>query len=174
MYKTLLHRNTPRRYYVSGGIYFITTKTYSNYEYFRAPIFCKLFMDDFEISKKLKQFRLYAFCLIYDHLHLLVQPYEKYDISEVMHNLKMNVSRNINKNIGYEVPVGEDTYPRLREDNHLKFKWQRGFYDHVIRDEQDFLNHYHYTIYNYLKHNLPQNWQYTSLNFPELTDSFHN
>jgi len=33
-----------------------------------------------------------------------------------------------------------------------------------IRDEKDFVNHYHYTVYNHLKHILPENWKYTSLN----------
>lgn len=157
------HRNAPKRYYIPGGIYFITTKTHRNYEYFREPILCELFMEDLEICKELKRFCLYAFCLIYDHLHLLLRPCDAYDISEIMHNIKMNSSRNINKAI-----VGEDTYPRLRGDNYPKFKWQQGFYDHVIRGEKDFENHYWYTAYNFEKHKLSNNWKYTSLNFPEL------
>jgi REP element-mobilizing transposase RayT len=164
----MLHRNTPQRYYVPGGIYFITTKTSCNYKYFREPVLCELLMENLIICKELKQFRLYAFCLTYDHLHLLLQPCDKYDISKVMHNLKMNLSRNINKVIDYKDPVGEDTYPHLRGNNYPKFKWQRGFYDHVIRDEKDFENHYRYTVYNFKKHGLLDNWEYTSLNFPEL------
>jgi len=30
--------------------------------------------------------------------------------------------------------------------------WQRGFWDHVIRDERDFVNHFHYIHYNPVKH----------------------
>lgn len=53
-----------------------------------------------------------------------------------------------------------------------KFSWQSSFHDHLIRDENetDYHNHYEYTIYNYLKHGLTENWKYTSLNYPELID----
>ncbi|MCX6746232.1 MAG: hypothetical protein NTX00_04440, partial [Candidatus Parcubacteria bacterium] len=58
-----------------------------------------------------------------------------------------------------------------------KFRWQLSFYDHYIRFHDDHLRrqkdwdyHYDYTIYNHLKHGLPENWQYTSLNYPELID----
>jgi hypothetical protein len=50
------------------------------------------------------------------------------------------------------------------------FKWQKSFHDHIIRDETDFNHHYHYAVYNFLKHGLPRNWKYTSLRCPEITD----
>ena len=60
-----------------------------------------------------------------------------------------------------------------------KFKWQSSFYDHYIRfhnnhlkKEKDWNYHYNYTVYNHLKHGLPDNWKYTSLNYPELIDYF--
>ena len=51
-----------------------------------------------------------------------------------------------------------------------KFKWQKSYRDHIIRNEKDFENHYHYTVYNFQKHNLPDDWKYTSLNYKELVD----
>jgi len=50
------------------------------------------------------------------------------------------------------------------------FRWLRSFHDHIIRNDKDFQNHYHYTIYNHLKHNLPENWKYTSLKYSEIID----
>jgi REP element-mobilizing transposase RayT len=59
-----------------------------------------------------------------------------------------------------------------------KFRWQKSFYDHhirfhdnIVRQEKDWDYHYNYTIYNHIKHGLPENWKYTSLNYPELIDS---
>jgi REP element-mobilizing transposase RayT len=52
-----------------------------------------------------------------------------------------------------------------------KFKWQKSFYDHVIRCEYDFEDQSDYVIYNFLEHGLPKNWKYTSLNFPGLLDT---
>ena len=53
---------------------------------------------------------------------------------------------------------------------HSKFKWQKSFHDHIIRGEDDLQNHWNYTMYNFIKHNLPENWKYTGLNYPELID----
>jgi len=184
-----LHRNSQKRFYGPDKIYFIVTKTYKNYPYFKEPIFCDLFLEELKLGKKLKQFKLYGFCLVYDHLNLLIGPREKYNISQVMKSLKENISRDINyimANRHYEgdtstcrLPLrrliaelqkqfidkyGEPQYARPR------FKWQKSFHDHVIRDEKDFANHYTYTVDNYAKHNLPEDWRYTSSNFEDLID----
>jgi len=49
-----------------------------------------------------------------------------------------------------------------------KFKWQKSYHDHIIRDEEDFENHYNYTVYNFQKHNSPSDWKYTLLNYNDL------
>ena len=51
-----------------------------------------------------------------------------------------------------------------------KFKWQKSYHDHIIRNAKDFENHRHYTIYNFQKHNLPESWKYTSLNYDRMVD----
>jgi putative transposase len=46
--------------------------------------------------------------------------------------------------------------------------WQRGFWDHIIRDEQDLKNHIDYIHWNPLKHRVakfPQNWKYSTYQF---------
>ena len=40
----------------------------------------------------------------------------------------------------------------------------------MIRDERDFENKYIYTVYNFRKHKLPNDWQYTSLNYEDMVD----
>ena len=51
-----------------------------------------------------------------------------------------------------------------------KFKWQKSYYDHIIRNKKDFEYHYNYTVYNFQKHKLPDDWKYTSLNYENLVD----
>jgi REP element-mobilizing transposase RayT len=41
-----------------------------------------------------------------------------------------------------------------RKDEAMKFQWQKSFYDHVIRGEQDFLQHLNYILGNAVKHKL--------------------
>lgn len=200
-----------KRIHIPGEIYFVTCKTQNNYPYFEEEVFCKLWIEELRICKEIKECELYAFSLLLEHFHMMVKPGEKYNISKIMHCLKRNFSRDINKIInptpGGEVPKPrrEDTQPRRDDapycDNHrhdhphgedmdlrllvLKnkflqkygthhnfppFQWQRSFYDHYIRDETDFENHYDYILNNPHKHGLGPKWKHTSKNFPGLLD----
>ena len=54
--------------------------------------------------------------------------------------------------------------------NHRKEKevWQRRFWEHAIRDEDDWQNHMDYIHYNPVKHGLvqtPVDWQHSSFNY---------
>ena len=43
--------------------------------------------------------------------------------------------------------------------------WQRRFWEHLIRDEQDFIRHVEYIHYNLVRHgyvNDPKDWEYSS------------
>ena len=44
--------------------------------------------------------------------------------------------------------------------------WQRRYYDHIIRNENDLLKHIDYIHFNSMKHYniLPKNWKYSSFN----------
>ncbi len=203
-----LHKNSPKRIYVPDAVYYIVVKTQDNYPYFKEQIFCDLFMENLKLCKQLKGFKLYGFSIIYDHVNLLIRPNEHFNISQIIKSLKENTSRDINVVMGYTfgnyLPnVGDTPTCRLRgrEDYeypdkqfesfrsqfvslsgqpnpHPKFKWQKSFYDHIIRfhdnivhQEKDWDFHYDYTVYNQIKHGLPEDWQYTSINYPELVDS---
>lgn len=44
--------------------------------------------------------------------------------------------------------------------------WQRRFWEHLIRDEEDFIKHCDYIHYNPVRHQLcptPQDWQFSSI-----------
>lgn len=109
-----LHRNSQKRIYGEDYIYFITTNTQRRFPYFKEKIFCELFVENLRICKELKKFKLYGFVVIPDHVHLLIQPNDEYNISKTMKSLKENFSRNANiiMNITNE---GETTSSRLRE-----------------------------------------------------------
>lgn len=92
--------------------------------------------------------RAYAF--LPDHFHLLIFVPKTTDISKLAQSIQRNFTRNYKKAHGINEPV------RL---------WQRGFWDHVIRDERDFANHFHYIHYNPVKHGYvskPEAYTHTS------------
>jgi len=189
-----LHRNSQKRIYAQGAVYYIVCKTQDNFQYFREPIFGEIFIENLRICKELKQFKLFAFSLIYDHFNLLIQPGDKFNYSKIVQAFKKNVSQDINKILGI-YPEGANSNSRLqgvdifnfkqnfinkfgiKQNIYPPFQWQKSFYDHIIRfhdnhlkKQKDWDYHYDYTVYNHLKHGLPENWQYTSLNYPELID----
>lgn len=54
-------------------------------------------------------------------------------------------------------------------------KWQKRFWDHLIRDDRDYANHIDYIHLNPLKHGLvkdPRDWPWTSLHH-WLADGWH-
>src|SRR3989344_3237598 len=219
-----IHKNSFKRFYGQDYIYYIVVKTKNNYLYFKEPIFCELLLEELKLCKQLKNFKLCSFSLIYDHLNLLIQPGDDYNISKIMKPLKENSSRDINKIMaslkGAETPpnsagaipransVGatstsrlqslrtQDLTPLSRQDNDTttcrrqirekieifksqfnekyrqnpfpKFRWQKSFYDHVVGGDLDFDNHFDYTAENFIKHGLPEDWPYTSYNYPEM------
>lgn len=201
----VMHRNSQKRIY-GDYVYFITCDVQDKIEFFKEEILCEFWIEELKLAKEIKKFDVYAFCLNYDHFHLLIKPDNKIaNYSQIMHFIKRHTSRNINIILGYNtydvtkmensikqtVTEGDIGQGRLRlhnfdeivlnfrdkffikngkNHNLPKFKWQKSFHDHIIRDENDFNNHWDYTMYNYIKHNLPENWKYTGLNYPDLID----
>jgi len=53
-----------------------------------------------------------------------------------------------------------------------KFKWEKSFRDHYIRNEKDFDNHLKYIFNNTFKHKVPdpENYQYIYTKYPEIID----
>ncbi len=193
-----LHRNSQKRFYDKDYIYFITTNTQAREPYFKEDLFCRLLIDNFKLCKQLKDFLLYGFIIIPDHLHLLLKPNGRYNISQIMQSLKKSFSRDMNNLISFANNEGEIHESRLQGKQysfHLKknfniinynkyisqlykfndmpeFSWQQSFHDHVIRHEQDFYKHLNYIATNCIKHNICQDeekYQWSFLN-PEFKD----
>lgn len=189
-----LHRDSQRRIYFKGAVYFLTSATYNRYPFFKEKIFCDLFVENLKLCKKLKGFKLYGWFLGYDHFHLLIQVGDEFNYSEVMKNLKRVTSLHINIMIeGANVaPEGANIYSRFQWTSKLfffqrqfiqkypnknpfpKFQWQKSYHDHIIRDESDFDSHFRYIQHNPLKHKLPNNWKYVFNNIEHegLIDDF--
>ena len=192
------HRNSQKRIYFEDAEYFVTSNTFNWCPYFKESIFCDLFIENLRLCKKLRVFTLYAWVLVWNHFHLLIHPSDNFNISNIIHCLKRNTSRDFNFIMGYDKynnpqPEGEDHDPRLQVLNILKwiskfrfkikyqnknpycrFKWHQSFNDHYIRNENDFEYHMGYIAYNPIKHGLPDDWKYVFTNpkYEDLIDDF--
>jgi len=159
-------RNSQKRFY-GDYIYFITTKTFQNFPFFREEIFCELFILNLKLAKQLKRFKLFGCVVMPDHVHLLLRPGNDFNISKVMKSIKENTSRDINYVIKNALYEGDTSTCRFHIRQMLQkyqfdflyhqtqtppFKWQKSFYDHVIRTEEDLHTHLNYIQRNPIKH----------------------
>src|SRR3989338_7922059 len=103
--KLKLHRNSQKRYYIDNAIYFITTNTYNGYPYFENDILSELFVYEIETYKHINKFEIHGYKINPEHIHLLIQPYVKYNYSEIMHLMKRNFCRNANYILGYDMYI---------------------------------------------------------------------
>lgn len=170
------HRNSQKRIYVPGGIYFITTNTYDRRPYFKDDILCELFMETLEFTNLIKEFNLHGLAINLEHIHLLIEPTGKYNYSEIIGTLKRNFARDCNLLLsgkGFrrdgnpyfithleKLSTLQARYFVNHNHNHnhnhaVPFQWQTSFRDHIIRDQQDYINHLNYIMKQPFKHHLP-------------------
>lgn len=107
------YRDFQKRQYQQNKTYFVTFVVQNRINFFKEKLFCELFIAELKLIKELKKFKLHAFVVNPDHVHLLLTPSDKYNISQIMQSLKRNFSRDVNKII-FDLPPteGEDPYPR--------------------------------------------------------------
>ena len=87
-----------------------------------------------------ERYDLIAWVIMPNHVHVIVKPYEGIELSEILHSWKSFTATQANKILG------------RKEDF-----WYGEYYDHLIRDEEDFYNQVNYVLSNPSKAGL-ENW----------------
>ena len=122
---------------VYGGIYFFTLVTHDRKPFFSEKESAEILLIAIKQTQNRNPFDLIAYCLLYDHLHLLIGlPYEDNSFSQKVRSIKRSTTLGIRKSLGKPDLV----------------IWQNRFWEHTIRDEEDFKNHFDYVHYNPVKH----------------------
>ena len=98
------------------GTFFVTTITYNRRRLFQVTRNAELLLETLQHYRAEGHYKLHAFVVMPDHVHLLLTPNDK-TISQVMNLIKGGFSHRL----GSRAPV-----------------WQRGFADHLVRDAEDF------------------------------------
>lgn len=140
-----------KRYYENGYSYFITTVIHD-----RQPIFfdernCRILSATIEFFKLVLDYKLFAYCIMPDHLHLMLQSYGAYNISYIMKMIKGNFARKYNKMLSMEGKV-----------------WQDRFYDQGMRSADMLLEKIEYIHNNPVRAKLvttPSEYIFSSYNY---------
>lgn len=140
-----------RRAYITGGHYFFTVVTYQRIGLFADKDKVARLGEAFRHVKKRHPFSVDAIVVLPDHLHTIWRlPEDDADFSVRWRLIKHYLAR------GLDCPTN-----RRGE----KLLWQRRFWEHLLRDEEDWRNHVDYIHYNPVRHgysNSPIEWKYSS------------
>jgi putative transposase len=102
-------------------------------------------------------FRIEAFVILPDHLHCIwTLPQDDTDFSNRWGLIKRQFSRGIEK---------RERISESRARRGERGIWQRRFWEHLIRDQEDFNRHVDYIHWNPIKHGWVSkvaDWQYSS------------
>lgn len=127
-----------RRYYEPGAIYSITCNTYSRRPIFKSKKAASFLMNILGYYKVVLNFRLYCYCIMPEHIHLMIQPnLVKYNISQVMKHIKGSFARNYNN--------------LIRKNGHV---WQDRFFDTALRTNEDVITRINYILQNPVRANI--------------------
>ena len=139
-----------RRYYVPNSVVFITQVVDRRTPVFADEQHLQLLRQVLHRVKEQYPFIMLGFVFLPDHFHLLIRPTAQSDFSTIMHSLKRNFTQQ------YKASVGITGSMRF---------WQKGFWDHIIRDDEDMRRHLDYIHYNPVRHGLvdrPELWPHSS------------
>ena len=148
-----------RRYYVEGGTYFFTVVTHMRRPLFKDESGISLLNYCLNRVMDSYPFTIDAIVILPDHLHTIwTLPENDADYSTRWKITKAKFSRcyQSERNIS-------TTEPRISKDE--KGIWQKRFWEHLIRSQEDFNNHIDYIHYNPVKHGLvdtPREWKQSS------------
>jgi putative transposase len=150
-----------RRFLVPGGTYFLTIATYE-----RAPILAeKENVDRLRVAvaemKHESPFDFTAGVVLPDHVHFLWSlPKGDTDYSSRIGRMKVLFTQKL-RGKG-RLPLGVSASRRKHRESDV---WHRRFWEHTVKDEDDFEQHLHYVHFNPVKHGFvrcPHLWPYSS------------
>jgi putative transposase len=148
-----------QRVYVPGGCYFFTVVTAQRQPIFADVAAVDILREAFQRVKSKYPFETDAIVIMPDHLHCIWKlPAGDVDYSKRWRLVKTWFSKHHN----LKTPLPTNAY-RIRKKQ--KLIWQQRFWEHLIKDEEDYRNHVNYIHYNPVKHGLtdtPNNWLHSS------------
>jgi putative transposase len=141
----------PKHSLEPSAAYFITSVTYNRQPFFQDHTASRLLLITLQYYKYYLDYRLYAFVIMPDHFHMLLQPAHEYPLPTIMNKVKGNFSNKYNRLKGRQGTV-----------------WQAGYYDEGIRDYQGLIKRIEYIHNNPVRAQLttsPDQYEFSSYGY---------
>lgn len=147
-----------RRARIPGGTYFFTVVTHKRIGYFEDPDNVTRLRDAFRFVLRSRPFRIDAAVVLPDHLHMIwTLPDDDADYGTRWRLIKSRFSPLRSR--------AAETSASLRRRSERPI-WQRRFWEHTIKSEDELNRHMDYIHFNPVKHHLverPSLWPFSSL-----------
>jgi len=119
-----------------------------------------LLRESFKFSKEKYTYEIEAVVILADHFHLIIRPDIALHYPKIISIIKQYFSKHCD--IKYYQHL---TQSKSRIKAGYKPIWQKKYYEHTIRDREDYNIRLNYIHYNPVKHGYVQqakDWQYSS------------
>jgi putative transposase len=144
-----------------GGYYFFTVVTHRRAKLLNTQLARDCLREAIDFTQSRRPFEPVAWCLLPDHLHCVWRlPDGDADYSIRWASIKGRFSQAFLKAGGRQIMP-----PPSRQRKGEAGLWQRRFWEHRIRDEDDLQRHVDYVHYNPIKHGLVEcveDWPWSS------------
>ncbi len=127
-----------RRRYLPKHPVFITAVCHQRKPFLKDSFSKELLLAIMREVKTEHTFSMIAYAVMDDHFHWIIQP-SRVDFSKIMQSVKLRFVHRYKKHADIKGPFQV---------------WQKRFWDHVIRDENDLHRHLDYVHYNPVKHGI--------------------
>ena len=150
-----------KRVYIDNHLYFITA-VIGNRKLTLLTDHIDNFKQAIRISKQHYNYELYAIVIMPDHFHMIINPENKNEYPRVVSSIKREFSKLLDDKT-------KNDLAKYLTSSQIKHResgvWQRRFYEHTIRNQND-LNHLtDYIHFNPVKHGLvnkTKDWKHSS------------
>lgn len=132
-------------------VFFITICTADKQPYFADPKICKIVIDELEYRRAEKEIKLFCYCIMPDHLHLLVSLNENY-IRKAGAFRERTLQNWVSAFKRYTSRVSNQLHD-------VKPLWQQNFYDHVVRKNESLVEICSYILNNPVRKGIVSNWE---------------
>ncbi|MFA6041268.1 MAG: transposase [Methylophilus sp.] len=146
-----------RRAWHAGGTYFFTLNLLKRKDNDLLVKHVNVLKNAIKQVKQAHPFIIHAWVILPDHMHCVIElPQDDLDFATRLRLIKINFSKALPKT-EYRSPV------RLKRGE--RGVWQRRYWEHLIRDEADYIAHIDYVHINPVKHGLVKqvkDWPYST------------
>jgi putative transposase len=113
------------------GVYFVTTDTWQRRKLFQKAELAKIVLEQIFECRKRGFYKLHAFVLMPEHLHMLITPGEEASLEKALMMIKGGSSFRIGKELNYKFPIRLSGYHD---------RWIRDIAEYRIRKQYIELN----------------------------------